>query len=170
MEETIVNRVAKSGIETIDLESFFPETEIVTLDIKPWLFHGLILKEQDFRKHLEEHDWTLYTGKAVCIVCSADAIIPIWAYMLISSKLQPFTNEYIFGSREEYLSQYYRRVLSTQLNPNDFADKRLVIKGCGEKDVPTSAYVEVTRLLLPVAKTIMYGEPCSTVPVYKKPK
>ncbi|MGZ5243296.1 MAG: DUF2480 family protein [Bacteroidia bacterium] len=170
MEETITNRVAKSGIETIDLAAYYPEAEIVTLDIKEWLFHGIILKEQDFRQHLETNNWEPFTGKAVCIICSADAIIPLWAYMLVAAKLRPFTNDYIFGNRADYLSQHYIKVLNTQINPADFTDKRIVIKGCADKDVPASAYVEITRLLLPVTKTIMFGEPCSTVPVYKKPR
>ncbi|RYD82150.1 MAG: DUF2480 family protein [Sphingobacteriales bacterium] len=170
MEEAIINRVAKSGIETIDLAQFFPVQEIVVLDIKAWLFHGLILKEKDFRQYLEEHDWAQYTGKAVCMVCTADAIIPLWAYMLVAAKLQPFTNDYIFGNRENYLSQHYAKTLVQEINPADFAEKRIVIKGCADKDVSESAYVEITRLLLPVAKTIMFGEPCSTVPVFKKAK
>ncbi len=170
MEEAIINRVAKSGIVTIDLAQYFPQEEIVTADIKGWLFHGIILKEKEFRQHLDDHNWSQYAGKTVCITCTADAIIPLWAYMLVAAKLQPFTNNYIFGTRANYLSQHYTKVLQEVINPAEFTDKRVVVKGCAEKDVPASAYVEITRLLLPVAKTIMFGEPCSTVPVYKKPK
>jgi hypothetical protein len=169
MEEAIVNRVAKSGIVSIDLEEYFPKEVIVEFDLKDWLFHGLILKEQDFRTRLEEHDWSAYKDKHVTITCSADAVIPVWAYMLLSMKLQPFAKSITQGSRQIFLQQYYRELIQ-KLNPEDYSGRRIVVKGCSDKDVPASAYAEITARLLPVAKSIMYGEPCSTVPVYKAGK
>lgn len=169
MEEAIVNRVAKSGIITIDLEEYFPKEEIVEFDIKDWLFHGLILKEQDFRTRLEEHDWAAYKDKHVLITCSADAVIPVWAYMLLSMKLQPYVKSITQGERQIFLQQYYREFIQ-RLNPEDFKGRRVVVKGCSDKDVPASAYAEITARLLPRVKSIMYGEPCSTVPVYKAGK
>lgn len=169
MAEEIVNRVAKSGIQTIDLADYFPAEEIVVLDMKDWLFHGLILKEKDFREKLDTHDWMQYAQKNVTITCSTDAIVPLWAYMLFATRLTGIAAQIAFGTEEEFLSQHYRQAL-TGFSPADYADQRIVIKGCGEKPVPASAYVEITRLLVPYAKAIMYGEPCSTVPVYKKPK
>ena len=169
MEEAIVNRVAKSGIITIDLEEYFPKEEIVEFDLKDWLFHGLILKEQDFRTRLEEHDWAAYKDKYVTIACSADAVIPVWAYMLLSMKLQPFAKSITQGTRQIFLQQYYRELIQN-LNPEDYSGRRIVVKGCSDKDVPASAYAEITARLMPVVKSIMYGEPCSTVPVYKAGK
>jgi hypothetical protein len=169
MEEAIVNRVAKSGIVSIDLEEYFPREEIVEFDIKDWLFHELILKEQDFRTKLEEHDWSTYTDKHVLLICSTDAIIPVWAYMLLSMKLKPFAKSITQGDRKIFLQQYYHDFIQN-MAPEEYKDRRLVIKGCSDKDVPISAYSEITARLLPVAKSIMYGEPCSTVPVYKAGK
>lgn len=169
MSEEILNRVAKSGIISIDLEDYYPKDEIILFDIKDWLFHGLILKEADFRQKLEEHDWQQYKGKYIAVTCTTDAIIPSWAYMLIATKLQPVAAKIVFGSVEQLLSSHYQDELA-KLDFDEFFDKRVVVKGCGDKAVPTSAYVEITRLLLPYAKTIMYGEPCSMVPVFKKAK
>lgn len=166
MEETIVNRVAKSGIVTIDLEEYFPKEQIVEFDIKDWLFHGLILKEQDFRTRLQEHDWAAYQDKHVTIYCSTEAIIPFWAYMLLATELQPFAKSITQGNRKTFLQQYYRDLIQT-LHPEEYKGKRIVVKGCSDKDVPASAYAEITARLLPYVKSIMYGEPCSTVPVYK---
>jgi len=165
--DEIINRVEKSGIVTIDLDTYYPEHPIVAFDIKDWLWQGLVLKEKDFRERLEITDWSEYQNKIVCIFCSADAIVPYWAYMLLAVKLEPVAREIVYGNQEQYLSLHYSRELE-KLNPGDFTDKRIIIKGCGDKPVPVAAYVEITRLLSPVAKSIMYGEPCSTVPVYKK--
>lgn len=169
MAEEIINRVAKSGIESIDLDEFFPKHGIVVLDMKDWLYMGLILKEQHFREQLEAHDWSQYAGKWVTLACTADAIVPLWAYMLFTVKLQPFAAKVFFGTKEELLASHYHETLS-QIDWPAFADKRVVVKGCGDYPVPAAAYVEATSCLLPYAKSIMYGEPCSTVPVYKKGK
>jgi len=163
----IVNRVAKSGIVTLNLEDFYPTQEIVTFDIKDFLFMGLILKEKDFRASLKTHDWAQYADKHVAIICSADAIVPVWAYMLIGIKLQDVAVSYMFANTNTLLSHLYEQALS-KISLSDYADKRVVIKGCGAKPVPASAYVRITNLLQPVVKTLMYGEPCSMVPLYKK--
>lgn len=166
MEQTLVNRVANSGLVTIDLESFYPAGEILEFDLKDYLFHGLILKEKDFREALKSHDWDAYKGKHLAVFCSTDAIIPTWAYQLVAVHASHFCEGISFGNKTQYLSQYYTRVLAT-LPTESYKDQRIVIKGCSQRPVPTSAYVELTSLLRPLAKSIMYGEPCSTVPLYK---
>lgn len=167
MAETFVNKVAESGIITIDLENYFPAEEIVLFDMKDYLFMGLILKEKDFRQALKELDTAVFSNKVVAITCSADAVIPMWAFMLVSGLLQPVAREIIFGNEETARKQRLLKNIGT-INVNEYTDKRVVIKGCGEKPVPEEAYVEITKLLRPVVKSIMYGEPCSTVPVFKK--
>jgi len=165
--EEIVNKVAQSGLETIDLEQFYPEGEIVIFDLKPFLFMEMILKEKDFRAALQSHDWEQYRGKNVGIICSVDTVIPMWAYMLVMTYLEPVAAYAAFGNADFIYSTLYLRNLNT-INLADFTDKRIVIKGCGDKRVSEVAYAEITRLLRPVVKSIMYGEPCSTVPIYKK--
>lgn len=162
-----MNKVAESGIITLNLEEFLPEEDIVVFDIKPYLFMELILKEKEFRQSLQQVDWQqLYTNKYVSIICSADAIVPVWAYMLVASYLQQVAKDCFFGAKEQYLDFLIRQNLS-RIDVNSFVDKRVVVKGCGEKFIPSSAYVHITFILKPVAKSIMYGEPCSTVPIYK---
>ena len=167
MEEAIVNKVAKSSLETIDLEKFFPEGESVVFDLKDYLFMELILKEKDYRESLKKNDWIVYKNKNVCITCSADAIIPLWAYMLAVSYLQPVAKDVIVGN-ETFMNEVLFLKNLEKINLKDFEGKRVVVKGCGEKEIPASVYAEITKLLMPVAQSIMYGEPCSTVPVYKK--
>lgn len=167
MEDILVNKVAQSGILTFNLEDYYHAGERIALDIKDQLFMGLILKEKDYRDWIKTHDWAQYQNKNVAITCSADAIIPTWAYMLIASKLSGIAHHFIFGSLEQLESSLFQQALA-KVNLEDFLDKRVVVKGCGDKNVPTSAYVEISRLLLPVVKSLMFGEPCSTVPVYKK--
>lgn len=165
--EIIVNKVSQSGILTFNLEEYYDKNPRVIFDIKDCLFMGLILKEKDFRDFIKTHDWTSYQSKNVSIICSADAIVPTWAYMLIASKLNGLANFYIFGDLIQLESALFQKALAS-VNIEDYRDKKIVIKGCGHLPVPTFAYVEITRLFLPVASSIMYGEPCSTVPVYKK--
>jgi len=167
--EEIVNKVANSGLITIDLGEMYPEGERVLFDIKDQLFQGLILREKDFRAFIASHDWSQYTDKYVALTCTADAIIPDWSWMLLSSALQPFAKKIVFGDLEKLETVLFTEVLST-FNTEHYHDARVVIKGCGDKPVPKTAYIELTRLLQPVVKSIMYGEPCSTVPVYKRPK
>ena len=167
MSEEFVNKVAESGIITLDLEKYFPEEEIILFDIKDYLFMGLILKEKDSRQALKELDDKKYQHKIVAVTCTADAIVPMWAYMLISSTLQKASKEIIFGNETDAKTKLLLRNIH-QLNKEDFIDKRVVVKGCGETPIPEEAYLEITNLLIPVVKSIMFGEPCSTVPIYKK--
>jgi len=169
MSEVFINKVADSGIITLDLEDYYPKEEIVLFDMKDFLFMGLILKEKDFRLSLKELDKSVYRDKIAAITCTADAVIPMWAYMLAASALQPVAKEIVFGNEETARKEILLKKLGT-INMNEYTDKRVVIKGCGEISIPEEAYIEITRLLRPVAKSIMYGEPCSTVPVYKKEK
>lgn len=167
MSEEIVNKVAASGLITLNLEEFRAEGERVVYDIKENLYQELLLKEKDFRAFIKVNDWSEYTGKNVAITCSTEAIVPTWAYMLLTSALAPYANHVVFGNLEALEQSLYQKVLAA-LDPEDYRDKRLVIKGCGDEAVPEFAYTEVVRILQPVAKSIMYGEPCSTVPVFKK--
>ena len=169
MEDVIVNKVAESGLLTIDLEEYYPQEEVSVFDLKEYLFMGLILKEKDYREALKNLDWSLYQNKNVCITCTADAVIPVWAYMLAATHLQPVAKEIVFGNEDFLHRTLFLKNLS-KINVEEFADKRVVIKGCGDKLISETAYVEITKLLRPVVKSIMYGEPCSTVPIYKKAK
>lgn len=168
MSEPIINKVAESGLVTIDLETWYPKGETAVFDMKDYLFMGLILKEKDFREALKNIDWSTFDNKNVALTCTADAIIPVWAYMLVASYLQPVAAEIVMGDEKELHKTLFLKNLSA-INANDYADKRIVIKGCGETPIADYVYMEITKLLRPVVKSIMYGEPCSTVPVYKKP-
>jgi hypothetical protein len=165
--EPIINRVAQSGIVTLDLERYYPDGERVFFDIKAFLFMGLILKEKDFREALKNHDWTQYSGKHVAIGCSTDAIIQLWAYMLLVSYLSPNAATVVCGGLDSLEAVLWQQALAKGVVPEEYQDKRVVVKGCGEKVVPPFAYGEVGRLLQPFVKSLMYGEPCSTVPIYK---
>ncbi|HRO68718.1 MAG TPA: DUF2480 family protein [Chitinophagaceae bacterium] len=168
MSEPIINKVAESGIITIDPASFVPTGETVVFDLKDYLFMGLILKEKDFRESLKALDWEQYRDKNVALLCSADAIVPAWAYMLVASNLQPVARDFGMGDESELQKQLFLKNIA-KLDIRTFEDKRVVIKGCGDIPIGDFVYMELTRLLRPVVKSIMYGEPCSTVPVYKKP-
>ncbi|WP_301921478.1 DUF2480 family protein [Ferruginibacter sp.] len=167
MEEMFTNKVSESGIISLNLEEYYPKDDIALFDMKDYLFMGLILKEKDFRENLKMLDLSIYTDKVVAVTCSADAVIPMWAYMLVSSNLQPVARDVVFGSMEEVKNTLLLKNIA-QLPVNDYEGKRVVIKGCGEIPVGEAAYLQATQLLRPVAKSIMYGEPCSTVPIYKK--
>jgi hypothetical protein len=167
MSDEIVNKVAESGLISLDLEKFLPGEEIAFFDLKDFLFMGMILKEKDFREALKQQDWERFRNKNVAIGCSADAIIPVWAYMLAVAYLQPVAKEVMLGSEKELFKNLFLKNLSA-INPADYTDQRVVIKGCGDTPIDDYAYAEVTKMLRPVAKSIMYGEPCSTVPVFKK--
>ncbi len=167
MDEVMINKVSESGLITLNLEEYYPQDEIVLFDMKDHLFMGLILKEKDFREALKSLDLTVFTNKAVAVTCSADAVIPIWAYMLVAGYLQPVAKEIMFGTQEQLIRQLLMNNIS-QINLDEFVDKRVVIKGCGELPVGEAAYLQATKLLRPVAKSIMYGEPCSTVPIFKR--
>ncbi|PRY07893.1 uncharacterized protein DUF2480 [Pontibacter ummariensis] len=165
----IINKVAQSALVTLNLEELVHPGERVVYDIKDNLFHGLILKEKDFRAFMKEHDWLQYQGKNVAIICSADAIVPTWAYMLLATKLQNHANHYVFGNLEA-LEQSLMQEAINKINVEEYQDGKVVVKGCAGVEVPTYAYVEIMRKLLPVVSSLMYGEPCSTVPLYKRPK
>jgi hypothetical protein len=164
--DEIINRVASSGITSIDLEEFIMPGERVLFDLKPHLFQQLILKEKDFRDFIKSNDWSVYTGKHVALVCTADAIVPTWAYMLLTLALEPFAATVVFGDLDYLENFLFTQKLST-LDKEKFRNARVVIKGCGDKKIPVNAFVSITSMLKPFAKSIMYGEPCSTVPLYK---
>ena len=163
----IENKVASSSLITLNLEDYFNKGERVVLDIKPWLFMELILKEKDFREQVKNHDWTQYVEKNVAFVCSSDAIVPTWAYMLLAVNIDPYANRYVFGNIDVLNTILYQDAL-LKINPIDFEDARVIIKGCSDVPVPVSAYVEITHKLAPHVKSIMYGEACSNVPIYKR--
>lgn len=167
MEGEIVNRVASSALVTFDLEEYHLPGQRVVYDIKDQLYEGLILREKDFRDHVRHHDWSAYTGKFVAINCTADAIVPTWAYMLVATALQPFAKRICFGSLLEMEAELFRESLRA-VDWEKFRGAKIVIKGCSDVHVPAAAYVEATQKLAAVATSIMYGEPCSTVPVFKR--
>lgn len=167
MSESFVNKVAKSGLISFDLEAYYPKGEIKTFDLKPYLFRELILKEKEFRAALLTTDWTPYTQVHVAVTCTADAIIPMWAYMLVASYLQPVASSVVFGDEKKLINTILLKNLAT-IHGEDYTDQRVVVKGCGEVSIPETAYVEITNILRPFVKSILFGEPCSTVPIYKK--
>jgi hypothetical protein len=166
--EEIINKVAQSGIVTIDLEEFYNDVPRVLFDIKPLLFQELILKEKDFREYIKTHNWSQYQNTYVALTCTADAVVPTWAYMLLTISLQPFAKKIVYGNIE-VLDTILLQEKIDALNIDTYKDARIVIKGCGNKPVPIAAYVALTEKLKTIAKSIMYGEPCSTIPLYKKP-
>jgi hypothetical protein len=167
MSEEIINKVATSGLITLDLEEYYPREEILVFDLKPNLFMELILKEKDFRVALQQLDWSVYQDKVVAVTCTTDAIIPMWAYMLVGTYLQPVAKDIIFGNEQSARQQLFLQNIAA-IPANDYADQRVVVKGCGDVPIGEYAYLEITKKLRPVAKSIMYGEPCSTVPIFKK--
>lgn len=167
--EPIVNRVAESDIEVYDLAALWHEHEVVAFDLEPYLFHGMILKEKDFRDAMKTHDWSVYTGKHVAVFCSADAIIPTWAYMLVASKLNQHASSVGFGKTEDVVRDFFVRALDVE-DWSRYQDRIVVIKGCGNEVVPVDAYMIATQKLQAVARKLMYGEPCSSVPLWRRPK
>lgn len=165
--ETIRNKVAESGLITIDLEQYYPQEDPLVFDLKNFLFREMLLREKDFREAMEQHDWTVYQNKHVAVCCSSEAIIPMWAYMLVASKLTPVASRITVGNLDSAIREAFLNRLQ-QLDASQYADKRVIIKGCGEKEIPPYAYLAITEHLMPYVKSLMYGEPCSTVPVYKK--
>ncbi|MBP9600241.1 MAG: DUF2480 family protein [Lutibacter sp.] len=167
MADEIVNRVAGSILKTIDLEDYYPTGIRTVIDIKQWLFHELILKESDFREYLKNHDWSQYDQHFVALTCSADAIIPSWAYMLITTYISPFAKKTVVGSISNLETAIYQEIIQN-LNLDAFIDKPIIIKGCANKPIPETAYIHLIERLQPVVKSIMFGEACSTVPLFKK--
>ncbi len=167
IQENIINKVAQSGLVTLDPAEFYQQGERVVYDIKDNLFHGLILKEKDFREFVKTHDWSQYQDKFVAVTCTADAIVPAWAYMLLANRMAPYAREVVFGDAEVLETVLFIKA-TANFDPEKYRDQRLVIKGCGDIDIPVSAYVELGKKLSPVVKSLMFGEPCSTVPIYKR--
>ena len=167
IQENIINKVAQSGLVTLDPAQFYAPGERVVYDIKDNLFHGLMLREKDFREFVKTHDWAQYQDKNVAITCTADAIVPAWAYMLLANRLAPYARQVVFGDADVLETVLFVKEVAS-LDVEQYRDQRVVIKGCGDVPVPVSAYVELTQRLTPVAKSLMFGEPCSTVPIYKR--
>lgn len=168
-EPEIINRVANSALEVFDLEDYYPKGQRIALDISQWLFEGFLLREKDFREQLKNHDWSQYQNAYVAVHCSTDAIIPAWASILVTVHLTPFAKKIVDGKLEAIDIALYEEILPT-LDYSVYQDKPVIIKGCSKKPVPMSAYVLAAQKLQPVAKSIMYGEACSAVPLYKKAK
>ena len=169
MSEKIINRVSNSSLITIDLEELYPTGKRISLDTKDWLFEGIILKEKDFRTFVKNHDWSIYKDSFVALTCSEDAIIPSWAYLLISAELAPFANKIVVGGLEVLETIIFSEIIQNY-NTERFKDKPIIIKGCTNKPIPPSAFSMLIHKLHPIAKTIMYGEACSTVPISKRKK
>lgn len=167
MPDDIVNRVSQSKLITFDLEELYPAGKRVILDIKDWLYQGLILKEKEFRTALENHDWKQYQDHYIALTCSSDAIIPGWAFMLVSSRLNPFAKKVVVGNLEQLESSIYQDLI-TNIDLSLFTDKPVIIKGCSNKPVPQNAYIQTIAKIQPVAKSVMYGEACSSVPLFKR--
>ncbi len=169
MADNIINRVANSKLVTVNLEDYYPNGQRVLFDIKDWLFEGFVLREKDFRNQVSEHDWSQYQNSYVALTCTTDAIIPGWAYMLLSMHLEPFAKKVVIGNLEQLETSVYQDVIQN-LDVSEFEGKPLIIKGCSKKPVPENAYVMLALKLKPIAKSIMYGEACSSVPLYKNKK
>lgn len=166
MAEEIINRVANSALKVIDLEDFYPEGKRLVFDISDWLLEGLVLREKEFRAQVTQHDWTQYQDTYVALTCSTDAIVPDWAYMLISLHLQPYCNMVVLGDLETLESVIYHQIISA-LDTSAYDNKPVIIKGCSKKPVPKNAYIFLSQKLKPIAKSIMFGEACSAVPLHK---
>ena len=165
--EMIINRVEASGLVTINLEDFYPKQPVKVFDLKDYLFRGLIIREKDFREALKNTNWNEFENTNVAVTCTTDAIIPVWAYMLVATYLQPVAKNIILGDEQKLIETILHRNIDS-INAEEYLDKRVVVKGCGDVKIPDSTYLKITNLLLPYVKSIMYGEPCSTVPVFKR--
>lgn len=167
MANEIINRVANSKLVTIDLEDHYPEGKRILFDIKDWLYEGLVLREKEFRKHVKNHDWSQYKGCYIALFCSTDAIIPAWSFMLLVVNLEPYVEKAVIGSLEDLETLIYQEIIAT-IDVNLYKDKPIIIKGCSNKPVPMNAYLMLVNRLKPVAKSLLYGEACSSVPLFKR--
>lgn len=167
MENEIVNRVANSKLVVVDLEDYYPKGKRTIFDIKDWLFEELILREKDFREYVNQHDWSQYQDNYVALTCTSDAIIPAWSFMLITMHLQPFAKKVVIGDLEQLETAIYQDIIQ-KMDFTEFNDKPLIIKGCTNKPVPANAYILLSEKLRPIAKSVMYGEACSSVPLFKR--
>lgn len=169
MAEEILNRVAQSKLITFNLEDYYPKGERFLFDLSKWLYEEFVLKEKDFREYAKQHDWSQYRDKFVALTCSTDAIVPAWAYMLVSTYLEPYAKKVVIGDLEILESHLYQEIIE-HLDVSELTDKSVIIKGCSNRPVPKNAYIFLTNKLQPVVKSLMYGEACSSVPLYKQPK
>ena len=169
MPGEIINRVANSKLITLDLEDYYPEGDRIRLDIEKWLYQGIILKEKDFRAFVDSHDWQQYRGKYVAVMCSSDAIIPSWAYLLISVSLAPFAGKFVIGDLELLENMIFQDVIEA-IDMDQFEGFPVIVKGCSNKHIPESAYALLTKRLVPKVSSLMFGEACSSVPLFKKKK
>jgi len=167
MSEEIINRVANSKLTTIDLEDYYPKGKRILFDIKEWLYEGFVLKEKEFRAQVAAHDWSQYQDAYIALICSSEAIVPTWAYMLLTISLEPYAKRTIIGNLEQLETSIYQTIIE-QLDVKAFKDQLLIVKGCSNKPIPAVAYVMLSQKLRPVAKSIMYGEACSSVPLFKR--
>ncbi|MCW5518309.1 DUF2480 family protein [Aureitalea sp. L0-47] len=167
MADEIINRVANSKLVTIDLEEYYPEGPRHELDIAPWLYEGIVLREKEFRASVKDHDWSIYKDAYVAINCSTDAIVPAWAYMLISVEAAKFARKVVFGKLPDLETVVLAEIIN-DLDIEEYRDKPVIVKGCSHKPIPTNAYLLISQRLQAVAKSLMYGEACSSVPLYKK--
>ena len=167
--EEIINKVANSVLEVFDLEDYYPKGMRVQIDISQWLLEGFLLKEKDFREHLKNHDWSQYQDQYVAVHCSTDAIVPAWALILVAVQLAPFAKKVVNGTIEDLDGSLYEEIL-TKIDYSAYKNKAVIVKGCSKKPVPMRAYILATTYLQPFAKSIMYGEACSAVPLYKESK
>ena len=169
MADEIINRVANSKLVTIDLEAWYPEGNRLVLDISPWLLEGLVLREADFREYVEKHDWEQYEGSYLALNCSTDAIIPSWAYLLITAKAAPYAKKVVVGNLDLIETLLFQEIIEN-LDVAPYTDRPVIVKGCAEKPIPATAMVQLVNKIQPVATSIMFGEACSTVPLYKRKK
>jgi len=169
MADEIINRVAQSKLVVIDLEDFYPQGKRVLFDIKDWLYEGFVLREKEFRLQVKEHDWSQYQNQFIALICSTDAIVPAWAYMLITIELASYSKKTIIGDLNALETSIYQDIINT-LDLSSYQDQPIIIKGCSNKPVPENAYILLSEKLQPIAKSIMYGEACSSVPLFKKKK
>ncbi len=167
MGEEIINRVANSSLITIDLADYAPKLQVLELDLKQFLFEGFILKEKEFRKALKEFDFSSYNKKAVALFCSSDAIIPMWAYMLASSYLNPISSKIHFGNKENVFQKIFAKNIN-EIDASEFEGEKVIVKGCGDIPLSENLYITITKKLQPVVSSLMFGEACSAVPVFKK--
>ena len=167
MSGEIINRVANSKLITLDLEDYYPAGNRVTIDISDWLFEGIILKEKDFRESVKEHDWSAYQNSYVAVICSTDAIIPSWAYLLISASLTAYVKKFVIGDVDLLENIIFQEVIAN-IPIDQFEGAPVIIKGCSEKNIPDTAYAQLTQRLVPIVKSLMFGEACSSVPLFKK--
>lgn len=169
MEDGIINKVASSSLVVFDLEQWIKAEECVVLDIQSQLYQGLVLKEKDFREYIKANDWSIYKGKQVAVMCSTDAILPVWAFMLVAIALKPYASRVVAGNGEDLMARVFQGLLDA-MDWEVYRDAKVVVKGCSKVKVPVDTYVQAVWKLQSVASSVMFGEPCSTVPLYKKPK